>query len=284
MPRCTDSTDINWASDVCWPCAKAAGTFWQKPAPQQLVVYSGAWDSWADTRQCSGTKRGRGLDSSDKASCTAPKSTGKAWMSREKVPSSQHDCGIAVGAAIVFKYADGSESTLMKLVQKEGPQSARGWSSRRNPGRRITKSLGEWRAQDRWQDAVERKHPLVGDEGDEVGIYEALGWHSNDWGNGQLTTHGKWGWEGLWGKNVDSETMANTQVCYQIDQRFKKYNGWYQRCLLSDMKNILKNFNSFVFIFTHIERNDNQHIRLFVISCRLLHAQDKAKYILNELV
>lgn len=31
------------------------------------------------------------------------------------------------------------------------------------------------------------------------------------------------------------------------------------------MKNILKNFNSFVFLFMHIERNDNQHIRLFVI-------------------
>lgn len=27
MPPCTDSTDINCASDVCWPCAKAAGTF-----------------------------------------------------------------------------------------------------------------------------------------------------------------------------------------------------------------------------------------------------------------
>lgn len=64
-------------------------------------------------------------------------------MSREKVPRSQHDCGIGVGAAIVFKYAEGSESTLMKLVQKEGPQSPRGWSSRRNPGRRITNRVWE---------------------------------------------------------------------------------------------------------------------------------------------
>ena len=52
-------------------------------------------------------------------------------------------CGAGVGAALVFKYADGSGSTLMKLVQKEGPQSPRGWSSRRNPGRMITKRVSE---------------------------------------------------------------------------------------------------------------------------------------------
>ena len=52
-------------------------------------------------------------------------------------------CGVGVGTAVLFKYADGSESTLMKLVQKEGPQSPRGWSSRRNPGRMITKRASE---------------------------------------------------------------------------------------------------------------------------------------------
>lgn len=65
-------------------------------------------------------------------------------MSREKVPSLQHDCLRGWGGgSIGVKYADGSESTLMKLVQKEGPQSPRGWSSRRNPGRMITKRVSE---------------------------------------------------------------------------------------------------------------------------------------------
>ena len=141
MPPCTDSADINWASDVCWLCAKAAGTFWLKPALQQLVVCSGVWDSW----QCSRTKRGRGLDSSDKASCTVHLKVQVrfGWAGRKSQAYNMTVCGAGVGTAVLFKYADGSESTLMKLVQKEGPQSPRGWSSRRNPGRMITKRASE---------------------------------------------------------------------------------------------------------------------------------------------
>ena len=37
------------------------------------------------------------------------------------------------------------------------------------------------------------------------------------------------------------------------------------------MKNTLKNFNSFVFLFMHIERNDNQHIRLFIYVDYCMH-------------